>query len=280
VYFSNAYDEGSLYSMTPSETDITKLNSSNVRNILAGGEYLYYFQMGATGDSGFGSVRIPRSFNRSDLNGKNIESITRDTVVTGQLVNNYLYLLVSGDDEPSFYKIKIDKTGQETLASYIVNPACAVNGHIYYNGTQEDHFLYSLDTSNDSTSEILEGNIWYPSVDGNYVYYIDLDNNYRLCRYSMSENVTEVLGNDRVDYFNEAYGYIYYQTSGSNPQLKCMSADGSGDTVVADGVYNSINITSQYVYYREYENDTQWFHIRLGSNYGEEFYAAQNAVTD
>jgi hypothetical protein len=225
-------------------------------------------------------VPIPRSFNRSGLDGKNIVSITRDTVVTGQLVNNYLYLLISGDENPTFYKIKIDKTGQETLADYTINPACAVGNSIYYNDTQESHFLYSLNTASDISSEVFEGNIWFPSVDGDYVYYLDLDNNYRLCRYSLSQNVIEVLTDDRVEFYNEAYGYIYYQTSGSTPQLKCMLTDGSDNTVVAEGVYNSINITSQYVYYKEYENDSSWYHIRLGSYYGEEFYAAANAVTD
>lgn len=51
VYFSNPRDNGCLYSMTVDEQDVTKLNNSTVRNILAGGKYLYYFQ---TTDSGEG----------------------------------------------------------------------------------------------------------------------------------------------------------------------------------------------------------------------------------
>lgn len=278
VYFSNAFDSGTLYSMNADESDIRRLNNSEVRNILAGGEYLYYFQMGvSSSDSGFGTVSAPRSFNRCDLNGKNIASLTRDTVVTGQLVNNYLYLLVAGNSDPSFYKMKIDKSDQKVLADYIINPACAVDGYIYYNGTQNNHFLYSLNTSNDVSDEVFEGNIWYPAVDGDYVYYLDVGNNYRICRYSMSQNVIEVLTEDRVDCFNEGYGYIYYQTSGNNPGLVCMMSDGSGKTVIADGIYTNINMTSGYVYYQEYGDETTLYHSRLGSTYGEEFTAARTA---
>lgn len=280
VYFANAFDSGTLYSMNPDESGIEKLSNSVVRNILAGGDYLYYFQMGVSGDSSFGTVQVPRSFNRCDLNGKNTASITRDTVVTGQLVNNYLYLLAAGDPNPSFSKIKIDKSDQRLLADYIINPACAVGDHIYYNGTQNDHFLYSLNTANDASREVFEGNIWYPSVDGDYVYYLDLDNNYRICRYSMSQNVIEVLTQDRVDCYNEGSGYIYYQTSGNNPQLICMMSDGSGKTVIADGVYTNINMTSNYVYYQEYGDEAALYHSRLGSSYGEEFSQARNAATE
>ncbi|MCD7837038.1 MAG: DUF5050 domain-containing protein [Lachnospiraceae bacterium] len=278
VYFANSFAGGALYSMNPDESDLKQLGDSSVRNILAGGEYLYYFRMGAAVDSDFGSVSVPRSFNRCDLNGENIATITRDTVITGQLVNNYLYLLVSGNSDPSFYKIKIDKSESELLADYTINPACAVGSYIYYNGTQNNHFLYSLNTENDVSDEILEANIWYPSVDGDYVYYLDVDNNYRICRYSMSQNVIEVLTEDRADCYNEAYGFIYYQTVGENPCLVCMMADGSGKTVIAEGVYTNINITSRYVYYQEYDDDSTLYHTLLGSSYGEVFSGAREAA--
>lgn len=280
VYFSNPYDNGSLYAMDPSEGNIRRINSSKVCNILAGGNYLYYFQMGASGEAGFGNVRTPKSFNRCDLKGKHSTSLTRDVVVTGQLVDNYLYLLTAGDDHPLFYKMKIDKSDQTDLAEYIINPACAVNGTIYYNGTQNDHYLYALDTATDVSSEVWRGNIWYPVVEGDYVYYMDVSENYRLCRYSFSQNVVEVLTNDRVDCFNVGYGYIYYQKNDAKaPQLICMRTDGSDKRVISEGIYTNINLTSQYVYFQEFGNeDASLFHSYLGSDYAESFYGAIEAA--
>lgn len=105
VYFSNPLDGGTLYAMDPDESNLRKLNSVQVCNILAGGEYLYYFQLGSADDTGFGTVANTHSFNRCDLKGRKAVGITRDVVVTGQLVDNYLYLLTSGDEHPVFYKI-------------------------------------------------------------------------------------------------------------------------------------------------------------------------------
>ena len=278
VYFANAYDGGSLYAMDSAEGNLRKLNKVNVRNLLAGGDYLYYFQSEASGDAGFGYLRSIRAFNRCSLNGKNVTALTQDTVVTGQLVDNYLYLLIAGDEHPEFYKLKIDKSEQVSLADYVINPACAVNGSIYYNGTQSDHYLYQLDTSDDTSSEVWKWNLWYPVLLGDYVYYMDVENDYRLCRYSLSQDVIEVLTQDRADCFNVNYGYIYYQKNGDTPQLICMREDGTDAFVLAEGNYTNINMTSQYVYFQEFGNETTLYHSYLGSDGYDVFTGAREAA--
>lgn len=267
VYFSNPMDNGTLYSMTVDEQGFTKLGVSGVRNILAGGKYLYYFQNAASGESGLGYVRSRSSFNRCLKSGKDVTSLTTDVVVTGQLVDNYLYLLTAGSTTPVFYKLKIDQSDKQILANYQVNPACAEDGMIYYNGTQSNHYLYALDTATDTVSQLWAGNIWYPCLVGNYVYYLDVANDYRLCRYDYTQSVIEILTQDRVDCFNVGGGYIYYQcNSATAPALKMMRADGSGVTVVAEGNYTNINMTSRYVYFQEFGVETSLFHCPLGTS--------------
>lgn len=267
VYFSNPTDGGALYVMNPDESSPQKLYSMSVRNILAGGDYLYYFQRNSSETSGFGSVADNHSLNRCDLNGQKSVSLTRDIVTCGQLVDNYLYLLTAGKQHPEFYKLKIDKSDLVQLADYTINPACARDGIIYYNGTQGDHSLYALNTSNDVPTEIWSGNLWYPALYGEYIYYMDVSSDYRLCRYSLSGQTVEILTNDRVDCFNVGDGYIYYQTSdAASPQLKCMRTDGSNPFVLADGIYTNINMTSQYVYFQEFGIEGSLFHSPLGSS--------------
>lgn len=267
VYFSNLEDGGALYAMTPEETDVRKLNSVKVSNILAGGSYLYYFQQGATEDNSFGNVTSLRSFDRCDLNGKRATGLTRDVVVSGQLVDNYLYLLTAGEPHPNFDKMKIDKSEQVHLADYSINPACAYDGMIYYNGTQDNHALYRLNTATDVAETVWNGNLWYPILNGDYIYYMDVSSNYRLCRYSLSQQVVEVLTNERVDCFNLGSGYIYYQTNDeTNPQLKCMHTDGSNVLVVAEGIYTRINMTSRYAYFQEFGREDTMYHSPLGSD--------------
>lgn len=267
VYFSNPRDNGSLYSMTPDEQNITKLGSSTVRNILAGGKYLYYFQTIPSGETGLGYIRNRSSFNRCQKNGRGAASLTTDVVVSGQLVDNYLYLLTAGDPTPVFYKLKTDQSDRQELARYQVNPACARDGVIYYNGTQTNHYLYTLNTADDTVSELWAGNIWYPFLEGNYIYYMDVANNYRLCRYDLNQRVIEVLTNDRVDCFNVGGGYIYYQySSTTDPALKMMRTDGSNPTIVAEGNYTNINMTSLYVYFQEFGVEGTLYHCPLGGS--------------
>lgn len=281
IYFSNAYDEGCMYVMDQGETNLNKLNHVKTRNILAGGDYLYYFQLGASGKTGIGNIRSVKSFNRSEKDGSKTVGLTRDVVVTAQLVDNYLYLLTSGDTNPEFYKLKIDKSDKVMLAKYNINPACVLNGAIYYNGTQDDHYLYRLDTSNDTPSVVWKGNLWYPILEGDYVYYMDVANNYRLCRYSISQDVIEVLTNDRVDCFNLGSGYIYYQkNSQTQPQLKYMKYDGSEATVLAEGNYTNINMTSQYVYFQKFNYDAELYHTMIGGSEYSTFDAAREAALE
>lgn len=278
VYFSNSYEGGSLYRMNPDETGLRRLNTLKVQNILAGGSYVYYFQTGASVISDFTQPFNVRSFERCRTDGSNASALVRDVVVTAQLVDNYLYLLTATNSGPFFYKLKIDNSHRTDLGSFNINPACAVNGTIYYNGTEDDHYLYGLDTSTDAPYVVWRGNLWYPAIEGDYVYYMDVANNYRLCRYSLSRNEIEILTEDRVDCFNVGGGYIYYQKNGAEAQLKCMRTDGSEAKVIAEGNYTHISMTSRYVYFQEFGNDTVMYHSPLGSSSYEPFYAAMEAA--
>lgn len=254
VYFANAYDDNALYSMNPDETELTKLNGNSVASISAGGDYLYFYMESGTNGEGLGYMGRTAGIYRCKKNGKNVKCLDRTYAVTMQLCGNYLYYQdYDTKTGTSLAKIKIDKTDKTTIEEYVINPASYANGLIYFNGTQNDHALYTLNTANDSVTAIWQADLWNPVYIYGYVYYMDVSHNYRLCRYDMAQNVTEVLTNDRVDFFNVYDSYIYYQTSSkTDPALKRMYTDGSVPEIVAEGVYENINITSQYVYFNQF----------------------------
>ncbi|MDE6663928.1 MAG: DUF5050 domain-containing protein [Lachnospiraceae bacterium] len=283
VFFSNAYDNNSLYCMNPDESQIQKLNGNYVNSINAGGKYIYYYMESGTNGSGLGFMSRTAGIYRSDRNGKHTACLDRTFAVTMQLCGNYLYYQdYNTKTGTKLSKIKIDKTDKATIADYVINPVSFVNGTIYFNGTQEDHALYGLNTRSDTINKIWDGNIWNPIYSDGYVYYMDVANNYRLCRYSMSENAVEVLTNDRVDSFNVYDYYIYYQkNSKTEPELRRMYIDGSNNEVVASGVYENINITSQYVYFNLFGESTPVYRT---STYGgvnvNTFESARNAALE
>lgn len=259
VYFANAYDNFALYSMNPDETDLVKFNDGAVSSINAAGNFLYYSQSsGSTESGGIGSAVHISGIYRSNLKGKSVVSLDRCNIVSMQLCGNYLfYEKYDKQVGTSLTKVRIDKKDMQTVAEGIINPNCCVNGKIYYNGTAEDHYLHALDVSTGRDAVIWQGNIWNPIVQGNYVYYMDVGEDYRLCRYNLTSSVVEVLTNDRIDMFNVYDNYIYYQVSSADsPALKRMLTDGSSQELVREGVYQNINITSEYVYFNSFNEST------------------------
>lgn len=258
VYFSNAYDSGTLYSMNTDETDFKKLSKAQVKYINIAGKYLYYYQTNSTGVSQMSFANNINGLYRTNLKGSNAKCLSRDASLTMTLVGNYIYYQRYDNKLGTvLHKIKIDKSDSQPLSDYVINPASVQDQTIYYNGTQKDHNLYALDTRTDSISRVWDGDIWNPIVQEDYVYYMDVANNYRLCRYSFSQETIDVLSSDRLEFFNLYDNYIYYQTnSETEPALKRINTDGSNDEVVAEGVYQNINITSSNVYFNRFDMPT------------------------
>lgn len=269
VYFSNAYDNGSLYSMNTDETGIKKLGSSRVNAINVGGNFLYYY-MDSDGSGGDGLGFVVRTYGifRSRLNGKSSQCLDRSASVTMQLCGDYLYYQrYNNKDFTKLYKIKTDKSDKTLVSDSIINPAACNHGIIYFNGTEKDHYLYALDTATDTISTVYQGDLWYPAYKDGYIYYMDVSENYRLCRYSLSENTVEILTNDRVDTFNVGDQYIYYQrNSTTEPALMRILLDGSSPEVVAEGNYSDINLTSSYAYFHAFGEDTPIYHTPVNGS--------------
>lgn len=262
VYFSNLYDDGCLYSMNPDGTNLKKLSTSRVTSINADSNYLYYYMDSAKK----GESYVQRNYGifRSKLNGKDSQCLKRGNAITIQLCGNYLFYQNFDNYNQKgteLYKIKIDKSEDVLLADYLINPACIVDGIMYFCGTRDDHYLYSMNTYNHSISvEWTGGDVWNPVYYGGYYYYMDVANNYRLCRFFPAENSVKVLTEDRVDFFNIYGDYIYYQkNSQSEPALKRMYIDGSENEVVAAGNYSNVNLTSNYAYFTAYDQDTPMY---------------------
>lgn len=282
VYFSNAYDNGCLYVMNSDETELKKLGSSRVNSINVGGNYLYYY-MDSEGNGGEGMGFVVRTYGvyRSRLNGKNTKCLDRSASVTMQLSGDYIYYQrYNNKDYTKLYKVKTDKSESVLVSDDIINPAACNNGIIYFNGTGSDHYLYALDTATDTISTVYEGNLWFPAFKDGYIYYMDVSENYRLCRYSLSENTVEILTNDRVDTFNVGEQYIYYQrNSATEPALMRMGLDGSSPEVVAEGNYSDINLTSAYAYFHAFGQDTPVYHTPVNGPVNvSSFTAAETAA--
>lgn len=281
VYFSNVYDNGYLYSMKPNETELKKINGSNSKFICPAGDYLYYYIDTASGGTGLGYVIKTVGLYRSKTNGKNSTCLDREPVISMQLVGDYIYYeKYDNQNIPKLFKVKTDKSESILVSDDMIDPAGAGNGIIYYNGTAKDHYLYGLNTQSDTAYTIYQGNIWYPQWVNGYIYFLDVPNNYRLCRYNPSTLTVDVLTEDRVDCFNVSDSYIFYQKSDpEEPALMKMRIDGSSHELIAYGVYKDINVTNSYAYFRSFEDPSNMYHVPINGGAVEFFFAASEAAS-
>ena len=267
IYFANPYDEGTLYSMKSDLTDIRKLNGAAVAFINCGGSYLYYYQKNSSAASSLGFVVHMSGLYRTDLKGEHALCLDKSDCEKVVLIGNRLFYTkaVDGNTSMCLHSISTNKQNEQKLTDYLLNPASVTNGVIYYNGTQYDHYLYAYDTNTDRSRLVAQYDMWFPVLQGSSVYFLDLSKDYSLCRLDLMDNNITVLSDERVDCFNVAGGYVYYQTVGDNPGLYKVGIDGTNNELMSAGIYKNISIAGGYVFYQDFQSDIPMFMAPLGS---------------
>ena len=263
VYFSNPYANGNIYSMNPDQSDMKKIAVGNASFINVLGNYIYYYSANGDDANGLGYIRDGRSISRTDINGKStypLFNTTTDGVVG--VGNNILFTSFNEDENSDNAIITVDKIGldgknHESLITEHIVPGAIQYGKLYYGGMKNDHCLYSLNLTTNAISQESSNSMLYPIVDGDIVYYLDVLDNYRLKSCSLSSGEVTTIVNERVDIFNYYNGLIVYQNCDPDNgyALKRINVDGSGLDIIKEGVYKDINITSSYIYFREFQND-------------------------
>ena len=281
VYFSNSYDEGAVYSMNPDQSDIKKVYNLKAKYLNAAGDFLFFFGDTISTSTGLGSVVSKPGIYQLRKDGKKLKALTKDIAGVMLSFGNTILYQSKGEGQGSYLSVYDLKKGEKKLLTEeMIIPGCISDGLLFYNGAKENHHLYTLNLSTYESTDIWSNSIWNPIKSGDFIYYMDVENNYRLARYSLSGNYIEIICNDRVDFFNVYGDIIFYQySSRSNPALKRINVDGSNETVIAEGNYNKINVTSSYVYFKEFGDDyTTYCTPTYGMPNVSEFINAKNAV--
>lgn len=256
VYFANPYDGNSLYSMRSDESEMKKLVPAQVSSINADGKFLYYYQSGSGGNVGFGFLISTTGIYRLQKdNPRNAACLDRVLGKYVILADNTVYYTCA-DDDISLNSVGTDGTNKETLLQLDILPVSVQDSTFYYINNEENLHLMAYDLKRKSSRQVLLDDIYMPIIEGNTVYGIDIHDNYSLVRLNISTGEKTLLDSARTDLINVTDGYIYYQTSGTTPQLKRIRRDGSDMSVVAEGAYTNINATSNYVYFTRFGSET------------------------
>ncbi|MBP5275536.1 MAG: DUF5050 domain-containing protein [Lachnospiraceae bacterium] len=259
IFFANSYDYDSLYSMNKDGTNLKKLISAKVEYINVGGDYIYYYMADSSTDSddakGLGFLRRVMGIYRCKKNGKGAVTLSRDPSLTLVLVDNSLYYQdYDRNAGVRLSKMSINGTDIKVVSPQIISPAGVYDDTIYFMNPENNHHLMILDTKQDTIVEYKSINMMNPIRLGNYIYFLNIDGDYNLCRYSIDSDSIEVITKDRVDCYNLNTEYIFYQKNDANkPCLKRIAIDGMTEEVVAEGNFTNINMTGNYVYFQPFD---------------------------
>lgn len=267
VYFSNPYDNYTLYRMRPDESNIEKIITTPSKSINTAGNHIFYYQSSSGSNSGLGYMISTYGIRRFSKNNKRtVSGIDNSLVENFVLADNHLYYQVADTKNHVNYIKQISLDGKES--EQIVLPsdamlACVDNSTMYFTNAIENFHLLAMDLNDNTHSlrTVLAEDVYMPIVEGSNLYCIDIHNDYALVHYNLATMQKTVLDSSRTDMLNVSGEYIYYQTSGSNPQLKRISRIGTSAEVIANGAYNSIHTTSQYVYFMKFGDSSTVYKI-------------------
>lgn len=271
IYFSNQKDDGALYVMNLDCTDFRKINTDYSTSINVAGKYIYYVRQNnkkETNSDVFGSFNNSGLY-RINLDGTNTVTLNNDPTGISNIIGNYIYYQHYNSDEGlTLYRIKIDKKDNIKIMDEAVSPATIVDNTLYYTSSIDNHNIKALDLDTLQTSSILEGNYYNPIVIKNYIYYMIPEENYKIGRCNLDGTNPTILVEDRTCTFNitQSGKYLYYQVDGGNNNRLCMmNLQTKEVTDIITGNFNYINITSNYVFFKDILTKTSYV-LTVGEN--------------
>ena len=267
IYFSNFNDNHYLYRMDTNGQNVARIMDVPVSYINAGGDYLYFYYDDQGEAKFMGVAGNMRGVYRLDKTGKDsLTCLERSTSGIVNLIGNTVYYQhYDNNDGMTLYYTSLDGKDKGMALEEIVNPACVVYGNIYYPSTLDNFYLYSLTPGATHGTLHLNQMMYNPTLAGGYIYFMNVEDDYKLYRYDFSEGIITKITSERVDTFNVHGRDIFYQRN-NDPALIHVNDDGTDAAIIAIGNYSNINCTSTYTFFTPYgSNDTTYMVPTNGS---------------
>lgn len=259
IYFSNPSADGALYVTNSTLTKFKRLRDDKAVYINADENYLYYVRANNTreNDKGGFLVFYNTGIFRCRQNGKELKAFTGNPGAYLTLKGNNVYFQRYDVGIGLYlYKYPIDASTERCLIKDAVIPAAIMDNKLYYAGYSGDHNINAMDLSSFTTHPVIEGSYMYPIFMDGYIYYMDPSNKYKI--YRMNEDGTDPTR--LVKYRTATYNitnsgtYLYYQIDDSKHNgIHRLNLETMEDETLMSGNYKDINVTSDYVFFRDFD---------------------------
>lgn len=264
IYFANVYDNNYLYSMNSDGSDVKCVYQAPVSYINSAGKYLYFYESDNAKGSAFGSfIRSNGIYRYKKGSKKDTKCLDRTpSKVVALCGSNLYYEHYNTSEGIALYSVSLNGGDRHMVVESDINPACIYQGNIFYpdvdNGFLMSCFRTDSETSHPVIADMKTYNLQY---DNGHLYYLNVSDDYKLYRYDIGSDSVIRLTDCRVDIYNVLDDVIFYQKNGTkNAALVRMDSNGDNATVVAEGNYKNISMTSNYTFFRPYDEDNMYYY--------------------
>lgn len=270
IYFSNPGDDGALYVMNSNLTNFKKLREDKSVYINADENYLYYIRDNDSKKNtkeGF-MVFFTTGVFRCLQNGKDLLAYTGNPGAYLTLKGNHIYFQRYDVESGLYlYQYPIDGESERLMVSDAVIPATVLDNKLYYAGLSENHNINSIDLSSFTTHTVYDGSYLYPVFMGDYIYYIDPSNKYKIYRMNQDGSEPERLVKYRTSTYNitSSGKFLYYQIDDNKRNgIHRLNLETLEDETLMTGDYKDINVTSEYVFFRDFDETNTYVMLADG----------------
>lgn len=270
IYFSNSNDSGALYVMDSNCENFKKLHSDTVSNLNVAGKYIIYARNNtdkATSSENFFSFHKTGLY-RVDKKGNHTKTLYESPVGIAALSGNYVYYQhYNKRTGIQLYKVRLDDKEGEKINESAIAPLAIANQTLYYVGVGDNHNIYQTDLTTNTTTTLYEGNCSHLVVQDNFIYFFDLENNHALSRMELDGSNPTALVKERCSTYNVSSGgnYIYYQRDdGEKNGIYRYDIKNDVTASILEGDFNCINVTTDYVFFQEFNTTNTYMFSSQG----------------
>jgi hypothetical protein len=236
VYFRNANDNDKLYKMMNDGTKKTKICDDKAYSINIVNEYIYY----TNGWEG--------NIFRIKTDGSGRTQLNKEDSSAVKVAGGWIYYQHPWGYNRDMKKMKLDGSDVRTVTSdgYCAIYCIAGDWIYYFGGLGE---LSKVKTDGSGKQVALRINYIYLNIEGEWVYFTNIDRNRNICRINLNGSNFSEINNEESSSINVFNGWIYYSNQDDGDKLYKIKTDGSQKTKLADDQIKGIEIAADWIYY-------------------------------
>ncbi len=260
IYFSNDADDGTLYVMNSDCTNFKKITDDKAVYINADDNYIYYVKANDTRENKSGSFFYFKNNGvyRINQNGTHLKAITGKPGAYLTLKGNFLYFQNYDVNKGLYlFRYQTDGSKERVMVKDAVIPAAVTDQLLYFTGNTRDHQIHQVDLSSYTIKTVFPGSYLQPIIFGDYVYYINLEDKYRIYRMNLDGSDPTPIVKERCSSYNITNSgmYLYYQVDNQKKnRMARINLETMSEETLIMGDFKQIHVTDKYVFFKDYNN--------------------------